>query len=101
MSSPQASTRRRSTWEKRSSQVPSYGVLRTAVTEIESSASRSACACGGIDDAAVGKHHQMGVVDRDERREEERLRVLEVVVEDLRHVLRIEPHSSRSIARRL
>ena len=47
-----------------------------------------------VDDAAVGEHDEVGVVDGDQRGQEECLRVLEVLVEDLRHVLRIEPHSS-------
>ena len=45
-----------------------------------------------IDDASVREHHQVGVVDGDERSEKERLGVFEVLVEDLRDVLRIEPH---------
>jgi hypothetical protein len=47
---------------------------------------------GTADDAALGKHDQVRVVDRHQRREKERLGVLEVFVEDLRDVLRIEPH---------
>ena len=43
-------------------------------------------------DARVGQHHQMRVVDRHERRQEERLRILEVVGEDVVHVLGGELH---------
>ena len=34
----------------------------------------------------------MCVVNRQERRQEQRLRILEVLVEDLRNVFRVEPH---------
>src|SRR5919106_6396872 len=54
---------------------------------------------GGADDAAVGQHHQMGIVNGHQRREEQRLGVLEVLVEDLRHILWREPHSSQYNAR--
>src|SRR5687767_958888 len=47
---------------------------------------------GGGHDPAVRKHDEMGVVDGHQRREKQRLRVLEVLVEDVRHVFRIEPH---------
>src|SRR6185436_16549956 len=49
-------------------------------------------------DAAIGEHHQVGVVDRHERREKEPLGVLEVFVEYAGDVLGREPHE-RSIAR--
>jgi hypothetical protein len=57
---------------------------------IERLADRSRVARG--DDAAVREHDQVRVVNRHQRREEQRLRVLEVVVEDVRHVFRIEAH---------
>ena len=44
------------------------------------------------DDAAVGQHHEMGVVNRHQRAEEERLGVLEVLVEDEPDVLGRKPH---------
>jgi len=47
---------------------------------------------GRGNDAAVGEHDEMCVVNRQERRQEQRLRILEVLVEDLRNVFRIEPH---------
>jgi hypothetical protein len=45
------------------------------------------------DDAAVGEHHQVRVMNRHQRREEERLGVLEVFAENLVDVLRIEVHA--------
>ena len=44
--------------------------------------------------AAVGEHHEMRVVDGEQRRQEQRLGVLEVLVEDERHVLRREAHAA-------
>src|SRR4030095_10374593 len=44
------------------------------------------------DDAALCQHHEVGIVDGEERHEEECLGVLEVLGENVRHVLRIEPH---------
>ena len=46
----------------------------------------------GGDDVRRGEHHQVGVVDLHQRREEERLRVLEVLVE---HVLDVLGSESR------
>jgi hypothetical protein len=43
-------------------------------------------------DAAVGEHDEMGVMDRHQRGEEQRLGVFEVLVEDLSDVLGVEPH---------
>ena len=47
-------------------------------------------------DLLVREHHQMGVMDRQERREELRLRILEVLVEDAGHVFGIEAHVERA-----
>ena len=49
---------------------------------------------GGRDDALLGEHHQVRVVDRQQRREEQRLRVLEVLVEDVSDVFGRELHGS-------
>ena len=51
-------------------------------------------------DAAVGEHDEVRVVNRQQRREEQRLRILEVLVEDLRDVFRIEPHEREYSAAR-
>ncbi len=53
---------------------------------------------GGGHDAAIGQHHQMRVVNRHERREEELLGVLEIFVEYVGDVLGCERHEG-SIAR--
>ena len=72
--------------------MPSYGVRRIVVDRdrVERVADRPGVGRG--DDAAVGEHDEMRVVNRQERRQEQRLRILEVLVEDLRDVFRIEPH---------
>jgi hypothetical protein len=44
------------------------------------------------DDARVGQHHEMRVVHRHDRVEEERFGILEVLVEDAGHVFRREFH---------
>ena len=43
----------------------------------------------------VGEHHQVGVVDRHQRRQEQRLGVLEVLVEDVGDVFGSEAHVRR------
>jgi hypothetical protein len=45
------------------------------------------------DDPALGEHHQVRIVDRHQRRQEQRLGVFEILVEDLGDVRRIELHS--------
>ena len=79
--------------------MPSYGVLRMVVDGDRIERVSKRVRVRRLDDAAVGEHHQMGVVNGHQRRQEQRLRVLEVLVEDLRHVLRIEPHGPKYIWR--
>jgi len=45
---------------------------------------------GGGDDLRGRQHHEVGVVNLHQRRKEERLRVLEIVIEDVLHILRRE-----------
>jgi len=47
---------------------------------------------GRRDDAAGGQHHEVGVMDGEQWRQEQRLRILEVLVENLRDVLRMKHH---------
>ncbi len=49
----------------------------------------------GRDDAAVGEHDEMRVVNRHERRQQQRLRVFEVLVQHVRDVLRCELHQPK------
>ena len=46
----------------------------------------------GRHDLLVGEHHQMRILNRHQRRQEQRFRVFEVVVEHGPHVLRGKPH---------
>jgi hypothetical protein len=46
------------------------------------------------DDALVGEHHQVRVMHRDHRREQELLGVFEVVVEDVPDIFRRESHKT-------
>ena len=46
----------------------------------------------GRDDALLGKHHEMGIVNGHQRRKKERLRILKVLVEHVLHVLGSERH---------
>ena len=52
----------------------------------------------GADDALLPEHDEMRVVDGDEWREKERLRVLEVLAQDPRDVFRIEARHRTSAA---
>ena len=64
---------------------------------IEAVAQRAGVVAGH--DAAISEHDQMSVVDREERIEEERFCVLEILTEDARHVLGSEGHKGRPEAR--
>ena len=98
-SSPHASTIRRSTKKKRSSQVPSYrGLFHPGDIETVERVADDACV-GARHDLLLREHDQVGVVDGHERSEELRLRVLEVLVEDAGHVFGIEAHVGRAYLR--
>ena len=59
---------------------------------------RSTSVAGG-DDALLRQHDEVGVVDGHQRRQQQLLGVLEVVVEDVADVFRRETASKRSIFR--